>query len=123
MPETKFTAGPWHVYDENEGENPPRTFWCIANDAFHNGGEDDAAFQAGVLCGNKDDAHLIAAAPDLYAALEQSAHALELVHPLLADRRLWPDTCFTPSIQTCNCALATKYKSVLAALAKARGES
>lgn len=118
MPETKFTPGPWDVYDENEGENPPRPFWCIANDAFHNGGEDDAAFHAAILVGSKEDAHLIAAAPDLYAALEQAIESLETCHAC-------SDPCVNEAhdIRGCDCRSAYAWDNAHDALRKARGES
>lgn len=84
------TPGPWEVYDPNEGGFPPHPLWCVANDEFHNPtGEDEPCLNVVVECGTKEDALLIAAAPEMYDALHD---ALSVIRdkapnfPMLAER-------------------------------------
>jgi hypothetical protein len=67
--DNRFTPGPWAVYNDNEGDDPVYApLWCVANAAYHDG-EDDS-FQTTLHHGIAADADLIAAAPDLYVALD-----------------------------------------------------
>ena len=65
MSETKFTPGPWFVKRQNP--SPTTGEWMIAGSK--------PGYLAEIRdCGSGDvqaNAHLIAAAPDLYAALEE----------------------------------------------------
>ena len=57
------TQGPWGVYDANEGMSPPRPYWSVANDEFHNPTNYDALaiIDISVNYGVKADAAHIAA--------------------------------------------------------------
>ena len=56
------TPGPWGVYDANEGMSPPRPYWSVANNEFHNPTNLDAlAIDISIDYGDKDDAAHIAA--------------------------------------------------------------
>ena len=56
------TPGPWGVYDANEGMSPPRPYWSVANDEFHNPTNYDALaiIDISVNYGVKADADHIA---------------------------------------------------------------
>jgi hypothetical protein len=56
MPDTKWTPGPWEAKRGNAGAQHPLFVWSDDRDGFRPWTDPDA--------------HLIAAAPDLYAALE-----------------------------------------------------
>lgn len=75
------TEGPWEMYDGNEGtEYAP--LWCVANDAFHNPPEDEAAEWIGVeiYVGDKPDAEFIAHAREDVPKLVAALRAVEAVH-------------------------------------------
>ena len=57
------TQGPWGVYDANEGMSPPRPYWSVANNEFHNPTNLDALaiIDISVNYGFKADADHIAA--------------------------------------------------------------
>ena len=66
MSHTQHTPGPWSTY---RGEDT--NYWWIIRDAEgHELGSGDGGFE-------KDDAHLIAAAPELYAELEMLCNVIE----------------------------------------------
>lgn len=89
--ETQFTKGPWSAY---RGEDT--NFWWIIRDAEgHELGSGDGGFE-------KDEAHLIAAAPELYEACKKLLY--------------WADT-IAPTPE-----LANDRKTAIAVLSKARGE-
>lgn len=77
MSETKWTPGPWKVrLVERDGELRD----CFVQAPDVNGypyaaeilGDDEYREQSGGMLRKKADAHLIAAAPDLYAALKMA---------------------------------------------------
>jgi hypothetical protein len=112
MTETKFTPGPWHqshrechdegyrtqVYPANDPDN------TIATLHWHS-----VKITSGFTTDREANAHLIAAAPELYEALEL---ALDLDENELVD--------FAKYGLTKDLDITKKYR---AALAKARGES
>ena len=68
------SPGPWEMYDANEGMNPPRPCWSVANDSYHNplGEEDPPAVDITVSYGWREDAEFIAAArTDVPALLDE----------------------------------------------------
>lgn len=104
MTETKFTPGPWRAFKNS-------SFWEIVSDEGQIGDVCASDFLGdGTQAPNPvaaSNAHLIAAAPELYAALE--AYHFHF-GPLEDNYMLHPDAR--------NCM-----KLAIAALAKARGES
>ena len=60
------TQGPWEVSDHNEGE--PRPLWCVDNEAFHHGDDDDQPLMVSVQYGGKSDALAIGAAVNFIRA-------------------------------------------------------
>jgi hypothetical protein len=90
MNETKFTPGPWEYKQTSGYDYGSTTYWLPG------------------ICTNVDkeaNAHLIAAAPDLYAACEQ----LLMDEDSISER--------TDLVSTCE-----SLEKIKAALAKARGE-
>lgn len=79
---TAHTPGPWYVTDPNEGSGLLPS-WEICNDEFDNpSGDDDApVLHVVVEYGTKEDAHLIAAAPEMMEALEDAKRVIELIYP------------------------------------------
>jgi len=71
MSETKFTPGPWEwdgdVWDYDYAEEAP---WLIGKD-------NQIIIKGEIDCANKANAHLIAAAPDLYEAIKELLYALQ----------------------------------------------
>ncbi|MBM6396167.1 hypothetical protein JQC79_10440 [Ochrobactrum anthropi] len=96
MMDTKFTPGPWSLSQENTPADD-YGYWYHRITAGH--GYSGNGFD---ICGiiNPHDAHLMAAAPELYEALEAAANSAGFQY-------MWP---------------ATRSK-VEEALAKARGEA
>lgn len=72
MSETKFTPGPWD-------------FEPSGKEAGYIGFPDGSGFYAAI---REDDGHLIAASPDLYAALE---NLLKYSHPSPGQEELYQD--------------------------------
>lgn len=99
MSETKFTPGPWEISQE-----PPR--WIIQSSGVPIG-KKAVAFMVGDFIQCADNACLIAAAPDLYAALEC----------FLTDER------FRVAVYGDPVATADMWAKAYAALAKARGKT
>jgi len=95
MSEAKFTPGPWEwdgdVWDYDYAEEAP---WLIGKD-------NQIILKGEIDCANKANAHLIAAAPDLYEAIKELLYALQ-------DDDNW--------------RTSGVYEDAEAALAKARGE-
>jgi hypothetical protein len=81
------TPGPWSAYDDNEGESPPRPLWSVTDRSFHEGGDDSQPLQAVLYYGCKADAELIAAAPDLLAALADRDAQIAALTEALRDAR------------------------------------
>jgi len=109
MSETRFTPGPWHIVPHGDGDalvicEDEEGNWRIAFMALP--GESRHAKK--VIPAN---AHLISAAPDLYAALE-AARAQLVTHCGEPDDSLYGDQIHAQTI-----------KLIDAALKKARGES
>lgn len=110
MGETKFTPGPWHASCHDVigkraiGDSGVR-FWSVTPEGKYRGdvaNVGSAEHIGGIKLGERDaNAHLIAAAPDLYEALEA------------ADKALWAEgyTVADPTVV-----------KIAAALTKARGE-
>lgn len=119
MTERKWTAGPW-VFD---GTGPHKVFGCEINDSLGDciagswHGKDDTA---------RANAHLIAAAPDLYEALEELLrYEPQGVVECRGDkcREPWCASCWGWESATLHVEnVETHFKSARAALAKARGE-
>lgn len=108
MSETNFTPGPWECVPIVE---PPSDLAMVGADGVAIGTILEADGTRSV-CFDIPDAYLIAAAPDLYAALHAAADSLR--ESLDADPgrgRVWR------SVQE------ARLKNALDALAKARGES
>jgi hypothetical protein len=82
-----YTPGPRIVYDSNEGDGVP-PLWCVKNEALFDrendfsadvlSEDDEPAFDCTIHCGTKDDAHLIAAAPDLFEILKEITETFRL---------------------------------------------
>lgn len=70
MSEPKFTKAPWFVHDELK-----RSVAFNGRDGVENLFTED--LEGYFCCQNEADAHLIAAAPDLYAALIECLEAVE----------------------------------------------
>lgn len=80
MSDTKFTPGPWSIVDRGQHEENERDEWkaLMADDGRHVAhvclwGGPDAQADA--------NAHLLAAAPDLYAALRTMLEAFQVTTP------------------------------------------
>lgn len=106
----KHTPGPWEIHNPYEGTGLI-PMWCVANDEYHNSTDEDTpCFGAVIEFGSKEDAYLIAAAPQLL-------EALEAVEWALGDQDDYCPYCLANKADghkpDCNLA---------AALAKARGE-
>lgn len=100
MSETRFTPGPWPlvVHGDRDSRVGAKTLIAtVHSEAFRDRANQEA------------NAHLISAAPDLYAALE------DMLWPIMAG-------CQKPTIERCMCAKCVEDRA-RAALAKARGES
>ena len=106
--ETKFTPGPWEVIDDGGGYGG-----CYSVSVEGSGAKANYPPMAGCIASVYDgeyvenhnaenDAHLIAAAPELYAALESA--------------RAWADSCGAQA------GLQNILDEIDAALAKARGQ-
>lgn len=103
MSENKHTPGPWKMGKRKDGS------WWISLGDFKTGPH----FQGDVTVEVTDaDAALIAAAPDLLAALDG----------LLADD-LEPVDGFGPHVEACARRKAAAFAAARAAIAKARGQS
>jgi hypothetical protein len=101
MAETKFTPGPWNTV--HGVYTPEDNYFSMI-----------AASEGGVASvWNKEDAYLIAAAPELYEALEGAIGALEYSVDCARDDGDNSDIDFAQS----------KLDAALNALAKARGEA
>ena len=102
------TPGPWRIgYDDGSGageDNEGIYIIAVGEEAVVRGGRDDYGIAHGVVC--MEDAHLIAAAPDLY---KQLRHLVILIEPLEHNGALQ-----IPGLATLNAARA--------ALAKADGK-
>ena len=108
MSETKFTPTPWEILDDAIVFFEPV---CCGNDVVYGGccGCPDASPVHIASFSNEADANLIAAAPDLYEALNSCA--CELAH-LIKQLKIREKS-----------IVVTTYNKALAALAKARGEA
>ena len=82
------TPGPWGVYDANEGMSPPRPYWSVANNEFHNPTNLDAlAIDISIDYGDKDDAaHIAAFDPPTVLALIDEVERLRAVVDEVAER-------------------------------------
>lgn len=97
MSEAKFTPGPWRAWQPRGDESVP-----VRTDGL---GITIAYVHQGAITNAQANAHLIAAAPELYEALEWlETYAMVQVdrHPDAQDNKGW--------------------RNIIAALAKARGE-
>ena len=128
MSETKFTPGPWHCSIEHtvwsemvkhiiySGDNPldGKKEICIiysCRSYCSETTEINKQFEE-----QKANAHLIAAAPDLYAALDK---LIDEIETLMSDSDAMPYSAFHI---ICEEGLMPNTKTARAALAKARGE-
>lgn len=66
MTDTKWTPGPWQVFGPDDAPNPNVGLWQVESELMNIANHITRA-----------DAHLIAAAPELYGALER---AVEIIH-------------------------------------------
>ncbi|PTL88833.1 hypothetical protein C6W88_15745 [Halomonas litopenaei] len=110
MSETKFTPGPWTVHHRMrdcvtfEGKFGTENLFLENREGYY-------------ACQSEHDAHLIAAAPELYEALEVFGR---LADQLDGDNEVQR----TPDDEWAKFRLlASDYRKARAALAKARGES
>ena len=113
MSETKFTPGPW-VFENKTPEELPHIMageWPVCTAEYHSYSD-----FSGVQINNEADANLIAAAPDLYAALEKALPVL-VQHLEEPWRGVMP---FEPEASKMRADLE-QVAAVRAALAKARG--
>ena len=69
MSETKFTSGKWEVVVE-ELRSSKREFFTVVTDSFD-------VISSDLCIRNEHDAHLIAAAPEMYESLESTNKELE----------------------------------------------
>ncbi len=105
--ETRFTPGPWDCHDGKFKGNEPVELWIFSADHVH----------IGTVISGWDDAHLIAAAPDLYAALKEARTDL-----MLAAGNMDTAAKTDPRWEGCGDILRKRIKECDAALARARGE-
>lgn len=97
--EAKFTPGPWVIDAGFDGSGNFNQYWQV-----HDGSDAIVCSTMFCMAGNKEaNAHLIAAAPDLYEALSRIESIIEGAFPNLNDGEAMRDA--------------------RAALAKARGET
>ena len=82
------TPGPWGVYDANEGMSPPRPYWSVANNEFHNPTNLDAlAIDISVDYGDKADAdHIATFDPPTVLALIDEVERLRAQVDAVAER-------------------------------------
>lgn len=79
---SEHTPSPWEAYDANEGmDKAYGPLWCVSDDRYHNPPDDgyEYCFQAQINCGCEADARLIAAAPDLLAALIEMRNLFDMM--------------------------------------------
>lgn len=111
--DTKHTPGPWYACDTNEGTGLPPS-WSVVNDEFLNPTDEDKPFlEVNIANGSTADAHLIAAAPEMYAALEALHTLIDFDEPLLPGDLGIDDPTYANEAIT----------KARAALRKARGEA
>lgn len=123
MTETRFTPGPWRRQTGSNIGNAVEGFSHVC-DEYDAGYRTVALFQAAIPTPKYDDleanaeanGNLIAAAPELYEALEA---ALEL-EALIVERMTCPDE---SQRRSCQSEIDGTTEMIRAALAKARGET
>ena len=113
MTETKFTPGPWEAHDGQIWETYPDIddqwrFKKVLADIRHNTGWPKHQ----KIEGSEANAHLIAAAPELYAALEWYAEQSRLARSI-----------YSEGDEGRHALASDGGEKALAALAKARGET
>lgn len=105
MSETRFTPGPWEVFFDDTEQVQCWAVWTPSATA--------------AWSDNESDANLIAAAPDLYAALEPVVEAANLDGGLTC---IWEES-WNPDAHFDSFTLTIgEVRAILTALAKARGE-
>jgi hypothetical protein len=86
--ETKFTPGPWHAVETGDGSKP--RYWIVQDPATWVNRV--AAVPDYDHCDAVANARLIAAAPDLLAALEEVSQWIEGWSPNFTQDDEWPAT-------------------------------
>lgn len=119
MTETKFTPGPWHCASKKPRQISDKRGFKIAKCLLLTKGANfELSKQEGLA-----NAHLIAAAPELYEALEQALAAIKDFLEYEHDGDPWTEDARAMGEMDIHEFLADgRFDSARAALAKARGE-
>lgn len=85
MAETKFTPGPW-VFDDNDGYNCG-SIWARMAPSGHGHAGPLIARAVGDSAEVEANAHLIAAAPEMYEALKEAVEYFEMAAEFVRSKR------------------------------------